>query len=112
MTKTVENYMNDPRILNDREIMEAPRCIREIHAIRLKIQDEYDVFSPEYEEHCHKTTEAVFAELGIKPPYAELPFHSHYSTPITRAPGPDLDYSGFFSPRYSLGVRPVFFLKM
>ena len=40
MTKTVKDYMNDPRILNDRGVMEAPRCIREIHAIRLKIQDE------------------------------------------------------------------------
>jgi hypothetical protein len=74
--------MNDPRILNDSGIMEAPECIREIHAIRLKIQDEYDVLSPEYTEHCHKTTEAFFEELGITPHYADLAEQGRVVHPI------------------------------
>jgi hypothetical protein len=40
MTKTVKDYMNDPRILNDPGMAEALEPVREIHAIRLKIQDE------------------------------------------------------------------------
>jgi hypothetical protein len=44
------------------------------HAIRLKIQEEHDVFSSEYAEYCHKTTEAFFAELDIKPHYADLAY--------------------------------------
>jgi hypothetical protein len=81
-TKTVEEYMNDPRILNDSGIMGAPECIREIHAIRLKIREEHDVFSSEYAEHCHKTTEAFFAELGIKPHYADLAEQGRVSRPM------------------------------
>jgi hypothetical protein len=34
MTKTLEDYMNDPEIANE------PMALREIHAIRLKLQDE------------------------------------------------------------------------
>jgi hypothetical protein len=73
MMRTIENYMNDPRILSDKEVMEAPLCIREIHAVRLKLQDEYDVFSPEYAAQCHKTTEAFFVQYGKTPPYADHP---------------------------------------
>jgi hypothetical protein len=82
MTKTVEEYMNDPRILNDSGIMEAPECIREIHAIRLKIQEEHDVFSSEYTEHCHKTAEAFFADSGITPHYADLAGQERVSQPM------------------------------
>lgn len=38
--KTVQEYLNDPRILNDPDMAEALEPIKEIHAIRLKIQDE------------------------------------------------------------------------
>jgi hypothetical protein len=38
--KTVQEYMNDPRLLNDPGMSEALEPVREIHAIRLKIQDE------------------------------------------------------------------------
>jgi hypothetical protein len=34
--KTIQEYMNDPRLLND----VAPEPVREVHAARLKIQDE------------------------------------------------------------------------
>ena len=52
--------------------MDAPDCIKEIHAIRLKIQDEYDVLSPAYDEHCRKTVNAFFEEMGTTPLYANL----------------------------------------
>ena len=72
MAKTVKDYMNDPRILEDSGIMAAPEYIREIHAIRLKIQDEHDVFSPAYDEQCRKTTGAFFREKDVSPRYTNL----------------------------------------
>jgi hypothetical protein len=73
MMKTVNEYMNDPRILNDREIMEASWCIREIHAIRLKIQDETRTMTPEeLDDYYRKSRELVDAEcarLGFKIQY-------------------------------------------
>lgn len=38
--KTVREYLNDPRILNDPDMAGAIESVKEIHAIRLKIQDE------------------------------------------------------------------------
>ncbi|MDR2741741.1 MAG: hypothetical protein LBB98_06255 [Treponema sp.] len=38
--KRVQEYMNDPRLLNDPGMLEALEPVKEIHAIRLKIQDE------------------------------------------------------------------------
>ena len=38
--KTIKDYMNDPRMLNDSRMAEALEPIKEIHAIRLKMQDE------------------------------------------------------------------------
>ena len=38
--KTVEDYINDPRILNDPEMAGALEPIKEIHAARLMLQDE------------------------------------------------------------------------
>ena len=70
--KTVSDYLKDPRLLNDKGMADAPECIREIHAIRLKIQDEYDVLSPAYEEHCRKTVDAFYEEMGAAPLYADL----------------------------------------
>ena len=64
MKKTVSDYLKDPRLLNDKGIMTAPKCIREIHAIRLKIQDENDVLSPAYDERCRKAASAFFNEMG------------------------------------------------
>jgi hypothetical protein len=66
MTKTVKDYMNDPRILSDRGVMEAPRCIREIHAIRLKQQDETaGMTAEELNEYFIKKSAPFLARYGI-----------------------------------------------
>ena len=38
--KTVKEYLSDPRMLNDPEMAVTLEPIKEIHSIRLKIQDE------------------------------------------------------------------------
>ncbi|MDR3173114.1 MAG: hypothetical protein LBU19_02580, partial [Treponema sp.] len=38
--ETVQDYRNDPRFLNDPGMSGALEPVKEIHAIRLKIQDE------------------------------------------------------------------------
>ena len=38
--KTVQEYLADPRILNDPAMSGALEPVRELHAIRLMIQDE------------------------------------------------------------------------
>jgi hypothetical protein len=38
--KTVQEYMNDPRITNDPGLMAAPEELRIIHAARLRLQEE------------------------------------------------------------------------
>jgi hypothetical protein len=64
--KTVEEYMNDPRITNDREMMAALEPIREIHAIRLKHQDETAGMAPEeITEYYNKKSEALLARSGL-----------------------------------------------
>ncbi|MHC6202839.1 hypothetical protein ACYULU_06555 [Breznakiellaceae bacterium SP9] len=72
MRKSIESYLNDPRIVDDPEMAAAPNAIKEIHAIRLRIQDEHDVLSSEYIEHCHNATIALFARYGLTPHYADF----------------------------------------
>ena len=68
MTKTVKDYMNDPRILEDSEIMEAPECIREIHAIRLKLQDERAGMTiEEHVAYVNEKAAAFLARAGMRP---------------------------------------------
>jgi hypothetical protein len=38
--KTIDDYLNDPRILNDPDMAGVLEPIREIHAARLMLQDE------------------------------------------------------------------------
>jgi hypothetical protein len=38
--KTVQEYLSDPRMLNDSGMANALEQIKEIHAIRLKLHDE------------------------------------------------------------------------
>jgi hypothetical protein len=60
--KTVQDYLNDPRILNDKGLMDGPEEIREIHAIRLKIQDEKARIG---EAEYNKRVEATLAARGL-----------------------------------------------
>jgi hypothetical protein len=64
--KTTEEYMNDPRITNDPEMMAAPDPIREIHAIRLKHQDETAGMKAEaIAEYYNKKSAAFLAKSGL-----------------------------------------------
>jgi hypothetical protein len=67
--KTLEEYLDDPRILNDPDMENALEPIRELHAIRLKIQDETTGMSAgEKNEFFKRKTESAFAEMGLPPP--------------------------------------------
>jgi hypothetical protein len=67
--KTVQDYLNDPRILNDPGLISAPEEIRTIHAIRLKQRDETAGMSFEEQTAFHrKRADAMFASLGLPPP--------------------------------------------
>jgi hypothetical protein len=58
--KTVQDYMNDPRILNDPDMAGALEPVKEIHAIRLKIQDEMAGMSLEEKiDNLNKEAEAM-----------------------------------------------------
>jgi len=57
--------MNDPRILNDPYMAEALEPIKEIHAIRLMLQDEREGMSPEEEvEYLNRKAEELLAPMG------------------------------------------------
>jgi hypothetical protein len=67
--KTVEEYMNDPRLLNDPDMKEALEPIKEIHAIRLKIQDETSGMSASEEAAYHKKNlDTLFSNIGRPSP--------------------------------------------
>jgi hypothetical protein len=63
--KTVQEYMNDPRLLDDPDMAGALGPIREIHAIRLKLQDETAQMTPEeVADFYNKKAEAFLAPIG------------------------------------------------
>ncbi len=63
--KILDDYMNDL------DIIDEPTALREIHAIRLKIQDERKgMTSAEYNAVVHERAKAAFDRLGITPTYA------------------------------------------
>ena len=63
--KTVKEYLTDPRILNDPDMAEALEPIREIHAIRLKIQDETaSMTTAEKIELLNREAEIFLAPMG------------------------------------------------
>jgi hypothetical protein len=72
--KTVQDYLNDPRLLNDPNMIGALEPIKEIHAIRLKIQDETAGMSAMEEASYHRQKTAdLFSSLGLPPPqYVDL----------------------------------------
>jgi len=60
-TKKLENYMNDPDIINE------PMPLREVHAIRLMIQDEIKDMSPkERKRYYRKGLEDAEKRCGFK----------------------------------------------
>ncbi|MDR0474173.1 MAG: hypothetical protein LBH43_10945 [Treponema sp.] len=59
MTKTLDDYLNDPDLANE------PEALREIHAIRLKIRDERKgMTTAEYNSVVHKRAAAFLASLN------------------------------------------------
>jgi hypothetical protein len=66
--KTVQDYMNDPRILNDPGLMAAPEELREIHAIRLKQYDEtVGMSAAEKSAYYRQKAAALFAGTETAP---------------------------------------------
>jgi hypothetical protein len=60
--------MNDPRIRNDPCVNGTLETVKEIHAIRLKLQDEYDGLSAEEETMLHNERAVKFlARIGVAP---------------------------------------------
>jgi hypothetical protein len=67
--KTVEDYLNDPRILNDPLMVGSLEPIRRIHAIRLKMQDETAGMTTAEISALHKKEiNEYFASRGLPPP--------------------------------------------
>ena len=63
--KTVQDYLNDPRITSEPGLMSGPEEIKIIHAIRLKQHDETAGLSfKEKAELLNKEAEAFLATLG------------------------------------------------
>jgi len=68
--KTVQEYMNDPRMLNDPAMAGTLEPVREIHAIRLMIQDETaGMTAAERSAFRKQTIAAFFSGLGLPPPH-------------------------------------------
>jgi hypothetical protein len=64
--KTIEEYLNDPRILNDPDMADALEPVKEIHAARLKLQDEVAGMTVQEEiDYINKKAEAFLAPLGM-----------------------------------------------
>jgi hypothetical protein len=60
--------MNDPRILNDPQMTGALEPVKEIHAIRLKIQDETaGMSSAEWVEYYNSAAKKSLVRHGLPP---------------------------------------------
>ncbi|MDR1211806.1 MAG: hypothetical protein LBK40_06200 [Spirochaetaceae bacterium] len=71
--KTIQDYMNDPRILNDPQMAGALEPVKEIHAIRLKIQDETEgMSSAEWVEYYNSAAKKSLARHGLPPTLVNL----------------------------------------
>ena len=72
MSKTFDDYLNDPRIKDE------PMGLRITHAMRFKVQDDMEGMTPEEEAAYHQEkAQAAFSRMGITPkftsPYRENP---------------------------------------
>ena len=71
--KTVADYMNDPRLLNDPEMAGALEPIREIHAVRLMLQDEtIGMTATEKVAFINARGKETLAKLGLTPKIINL----------------------------------------
>jgi len=67
--KAIQEYMNDPRMLNDPAMAVALEPVREIHAIRLMLQDETAKMNTTEKAAFHKReAAALFSSLGLPTP--------------------------------------------
>ena len=65
--KTLDDYMNDPEIINE------PMALREIHVIRFMTQDiTWEMAFEEKKMFYEAAAERFFASTGKPIPYAEL----------------------------------------
>jgi hypothetical protein len=72
--KTIQEYLNDPRLLNDPGLFEAPDPVREVHAIRLMLQDRRaNMTAEERRADIQKRSDAFLVECGITPHYISFP---------------------------------------
>jgi hypothetical protein len=59
--KTLDDYMNNPEIVNE------PTSLREIHAIRLMLYDEIKNMTPKaFNEHVNKKTDKIMKLYGLE----------------------------------------------
>jgi hypothetical protein len=72
--KTIQDYLTDPRMLNDPDMAAALEPVKEIHAARLMIQDETAGMTAAEKAAYHKrNAAALFAGLGLPlPEYVNL----------------------------------------
>jgi hypothetical protein len=65
--KTMQDYLNDPRITQDKGLMSGPPELVPIHAARLQIQDETAGMSvQERVDYLNHKAAAILAPMGIK----------------------------------------------
>ena len=71
--KTIEDYINDPRILNDPGMAGALEPIKEIHAARLMLQDETaGMTTAEKVAFINARGKETLARLGVTPKIANI----------------------------------------
>ena len=64
MTKTFDDYLNDPRIKDE------PMGLRITHAMRFKVQDDMTGMTPEEEAVYHREkANAAFSRIDMTPMY-------------------------------------------
>jgi hypothetical protein len=67
MTKTLDDYLNDPDLANE------PSALREVHAIRLMIHDETkDMTAAERTAYFHERASRFFAPDNSRSPAASV----------------------------------------